>query len=42
MMPQLNDFLNQSGMSLPDSLIKRKEEDEIVQELNEAPETKEE
>lgn len=27
MMPQLNDFLNQSGMSLPDALIKRGEEE---------------
>ena len=26
MMPQLNDFLEQSGMSLPEALVKRDEE----------------
>jgi len=27
MMPQLNDFLGQSGMSLPESLVKKQAED---------------
>ena len=37
MMPQLNDFLKQSGMSLPDALVKL---DEVQGELQEKPATK--
>lgn len=42
MMPQLNDFLQQSGMSLPDALLKQDEKKQIAEpapktEVNTAP-----
>jgi hypothetical protein len=36
MMPQLNDFLSQSGMSLPEGLIKKEDEDN-KSEVSEEP-----
>ncbi len=42
MMPQLNDFLNQSGMNLPDALVKNKEEENgtvVIEDGEESPES---